>query len=117
MKIKFCTAFLLAALLLGSIEADDKAKIVFISGTPSHGPMAHEHRAGNTILADALNESGLNVDAVLVPHYGYPKDKSVLEDAATVVIFCTGHGGHVLNPKLDEFDAGREVSGVDGRLL
>ena len=28
-----------------------------------------------------------------------------MEDAATIVIFCTGHGGHVLNPKLKEFDA------------
>ena len=36
----------------------NKPKIVFISGKPSHGPMAHEHRAGNMILADALNKSG-----------------------------------------------------------
>ena len=27
------------------------------------------------------------------------------EDADTVVIFCTGHRGHVLNPHLAEFDA------------
>ena len=33
-----------------------------------------------------------------------PQDKSILEGAATVVIFCTGHRGHVLNPHLDEFD-------------
>ena len=100
---------LLTALILGvintSVFAADKAKIVFISGKPSHGPMAHEHRAGNTILADALNKSGLDVEAVVVPHYGYPEDKSVLKNAATVVIFCTGHRGHVLNPHLDEFDA------------
>ena len=82
-----------------------KAKIVFISGKPSHGPMAHEHRAGNMILADALNKSGLGVETVVVPHYGYPKDKSVLKDAATVVIFSTGHRGHVLRPHIDEFDA------------
>ncbi len=102
MNSKLCFAFLLVCSLLGSVNAADKAKIVFISGKPSHGPMAHEHRAGNSILADALNESGLDVDAVLVPHYGYPEDKSILDDAATVVIFCTGHRGHVLNPHLDE---------------
>ncbi|MBC8326271.1 MAG: ThuA domain-containing protein [Verrucomicrobia subdivision 3 bacterium] len=93
-------------LLSGSqIQAADKAKVVFISGKPSHGRLAHEHRAGNMILAKALNESGLPVEAVMVPHYGYPKDAAVLKDADTIVIFCTGHGGHVLNPKLEEFDA------------
>ncbi|MEM1228024.1 MAG: sulfatase-like hydrolase/transferase [Planctomycetota bacterium] len=81
-----------------------RAKIVFISGKPSHGPMKHEHRAGNMILADALNRSGLDVETVVVPHPGYPQDKSVFKDAATVVIFCTGHKGHVLNPHLDDFD-------------
>ena len=90
---------------VAAAQSSKPAKIVFISGKPSHGPMAHEHRAGNMILADALNTSGLNVDAVVVPYYGYPKDKSVLADAATVVIFSTGHQGHVLKPHLDEFDA------------
>ena len=96
--------FVLLLGLASTTAAEDKKKIVFISGKPSHGPMKHEHRAGNMILADALNRSGLNGDAVLVPHPGYPKDKSILQDAATVVIFCTGHGGHVLNAHLDEFD-------------
>jgi len=90
---------------VGSSGAAEKAKVVFISGSPSHGQMHHEHRAGNMILAQALNRSGLDVEAVLVPHYGYPRDKSILQDAATVVIFCTGHGGHVVKPHLDEFDA------------
>ena len=88
-----------------TVSAQDDAKIVFISGGPSHGPMKHEHRAGSMILAEALNRSGLPVDAKLVPHYGYPKDPAILDDASTVVIFCTGHRGHVLNPHLDEFDA------------
>ena len=82
----------------------EKTKIIFISGKPSHGKMKHEHRAGNMILAEALNDSGLNVDAQLVPHYGYPKDPSIFNDAATIVIFSTGHRGHVLRSHLDEFD-------------
>ena len=57
------------------------------------------------ILAKRLNESGLPVEAIVFGGVGYPKDASVLEDAATIVIFCTRHGGHVLNPKLKEFDA------------
>jgi len=86
-------------------SAEEKSKIVFLSGKPSHGRMYHEHRAGNMILAEALQRSGLLVDPQVVPYYGYPKDKSILQDAATVVIFCTGHRGHILRPHLDEFDA------------
>lgn len=86
-------------------SAADKSRIVFISGKPSHGPMKHEHRAGNMILADALNASGLDVEAVVLPDYGYPKDESVLQNAATIVIFSTGHKGHVLNSHLDDFDS------------
>jgi trehalose utilization protein len=104
MKMKNVVIAILAALLVSPLAAAEKAKIVFISGSPSHGRMHHEHRAGNMILAKDLNDSGLPVEAVLVPHYGYPKDPSILEGAATVVIFCTGHNGHVLNPQLDAFD-------------
>ena len=71
---------LLALLPAGGAFAEKK-KVVFISGGLSHGPGEHEHRAGNMILADALNKSGLDVEAVLVPHYGYPKDPSILSDA------------------------------------
>ena len=94
----------LGLLLSPHLIAADKAKVVFIAGKPSHGRMHHEHRAGNILLADALNKSGLNVEAVHVPHPGYPKDTAILDGAATVVIFCTGHRGHVLNAHLDEFD-------------
>jgi type 1 glutamine amidotransferase len=103
--ISHISIIVFAVLLAVPSWGADKAKIVFISGKPSHGRLAHEHRAGNLILANALNKSGLAVEAVMVPHYGYPKDASVLKDADTIVIFCTGHGGHLLNPKLKEFDA------------
>jgi putative heme-binding domain-containing protein len=106
--MKKLIVFLLTAavsLLTPPAEAAKKTKVVFISGKMSHGPMSHEHRAGNMILAKRLNESGLNIDAVVLPDIGYPKDSSVLKDADTIVLFCTGHGGHVLNPKLKEFDA------------
>ena len=60
----------LAGLLTGAaVEAADKAKVVFISGKPSHGRLAHEHRAGNMLLAKALNESGLLVEAVVLNYH------------------------------------------------
>ena len=43
-------------------SAAEKAKIVFLSGKPSHGRMYHEHRAGNMILAEDLKRSGLGVE-------------------------------------------------------
>ncbi len=106
MKNNFLVLLTLVFACLGlALEAADKAKIVFISGKPSHGRMKHEHRAGNILLSKALNASGLEVEAELVPHYGYPLNPDNLKGAACIVIFCTGHGGHVLNPKLKEFDA------------
>ena len=36
-------------------HAAEATKVVFISGKPSHGPMSHEHRAGNMLLAKRLN--------------------------------------------------------------
>ena len=99
------THFVLAlVVLIANQSLGDKAKIVFLSGAPSHGRMEHEHRAGNMILAEALNRSGLPVETHVVSDYGYPKNASVLQDAATVVIFCTGHSGHMLKPHLDQFD-------------
>ncbi len=51
-----------SGLLLGTTsEAADNAKVVFISGKPSHGRLAHEHLASNMILANGLNESGLPI--------------------------------------------------------
>ncbi len=90
--------------LAGSAIAADK-KVVFISGKPSHGPGAHEHRAGNMLLAKRLNEANLGIKTIVLPENGYPEDPAVLEDAATIVVFCTGHQNHLLNPKLKEFDA------------
>ena len=103
-KTIFWVAALIAILMVPN-QGAAQSKIVFISGQPSHGSMAHEHRAGNMILAKSLNASGLDVEAVLVPHYGYPEDVSILDDAATIVFFCTGHRGHLVNAHLDAFDA------------
>ena len=95
----------LVFLLPVPLQAADDTKVVFIHGKPSHGPMAHEHRAGSLLLAQALKDANLGIDAQVLSEMGYPSHPTVLEDADTIVIFCTGHQGHLLNPKLDEFDA------------
>ena len=104
MKYWFCLIVSFFFTTIGSAQ-EKKAKVVFISGKPSHGPGAHEHRAGNILLAKRLNEANLGIEAIVLSENGYPKDPKVLEGAATVVIFCTGHNGHLLNPHLEEFDA------------
>lgn len=102
--MRFGVLALAALYVLGatSSQAEDKKKIVFVAGKPSHAPGDHEHRAGSMLLAKALNENMPNVEAV-VTWYGWPEDTSVFEDAAAVVIYCDGGGNHVLNPHLDYF--------------
>ena len=39
------------------VHADTKKKVLFLHGKPSHGPGAHEHRAGEILMAKRLNES------------------------------------------------------------
>ncbi|MGF1583672.1 MAG: family 16 glycoside hydrolase [Gemmataceae bacterium] len=78
-------------------------KIVLIAGRPSHGYGAHEHNAGCLLLADGLNKSGLPVQAIVVKD-GWPKDTSVFEDAATIVIYADGGGRHPFNSHLEEID-------------
>ena len=98
-------SFLLPLFFFLPLAPVQAAKVVFISGKPSHGPMQHEHRAGNFILAKALRDADLGIEAVVLPKDGYPEDPSVLQDADSIVVFCTGYDGHLLNPNLEAFDA------------
>ncbi len=78
-----------------------KKKIVFLAGRKSHGYASHEHYAGCLVLAKCLTESMPNVEAVVVKD-GWPKDASILHDAAAIVIFSDGGGGHPMIAHLDE---------------
>lgn len=80
-----------------------KKKIVLIAGTKSHGYGAHEHKAGCMLLADALNKSGLSVEATVTTE-GWPKDDSILDDADSIVIYCDGGGRHPFNKHLDRIN-------------
>ena len=92
MKHLFLTT-LAAVAAVASANAADK-KIVLLAGTPSHGHLEHEHRAGCLLFQKCLSSvPGLNVTVV---SNGWPKDESVFEGAAAVLVFCTGGNGHLL---------------------
>jgi type 1 glutamine amidotransferase len=96
---------MLAILLLSTtfeIYAAEKTKIVFVAGKQSHGWGAHEHKAGCMLLADRLNKMK-NVEAIVTTN-GWPKDNSIFEGAATIVIYADGYGGHPIKPNLEFFD-------------
>ena len=71
-----------------------RKKIVFISGHPSHGYAQHEHYAGCMLLAKCLNESMPQVYAE-VWKYEWPADPHAFDNAAAIVIYCDGGGGHI----------------------
>jgi len=87
---------LLVALGLAALNASaaDK-KIVFIAGNPSHPAGEHEHRAGCLLLQSCLQ----NVPGVTTAVYtnGWPADAdSAFADAAAIIVYCDGGGGHPL---------------------
>ncbi len=86
------------------MTADERSKkIVLVAGPKSHGYMAHEHYAGCVLLAEALNRSGLGIQAN-VYRDGWPKDPKVFDDADAIVMFCDGGGRHMVIPHIDEVD-------------
>jgi type 1 glutamine amidotransferase len=105
MKLRLFAATFIA--LAGTAPAQDggKKKIVFVAGGPSHGYGDHEHLGGCMLLAKALNESGLAVEAVVTKDNGWPKDPAVFEGAAAVVMYSDGGGGHMVNRNLAAVDA------------
>ncbi len=77
--------------LLCVAPAHAKKKILFLAGPPSHSNGEHEFRAGCMLLADALNESGLEVEAK-VHYYGWPKDESIFEGVDACIIYADAGG-------------------------
>ncbi|HYG75660.1 MAG TPA: ThuA domain-containing protein [Planctomycetota bacterium] len=87
-------AIVLIALCVAPLHAEDaKKKIVLVAGRDSHGRGEHEFRAGCILLAKALNENVPSVNAVCT-FDGWPKDASIFDGAAAVVIYCDGGKGH-----------------------
>ena len=93
MKLFHVVSALLLFAVVSSSNGADK-KIVLIAGSPSHGYLEHEYRAGSLLFQKCL--AGISGVNVLVASNDWPKDPSVLDGADAVVMFCTGGGGHPL---------------------
>lgn len=78
-------------------------KILFLAGPDSHGPGEHEHKAGSERLASALQQRFPGFETVIV-YGGWPEDESVFSAVDSVVIYCDGGGGHLINEHLDRFE-------------
>ena len=90
--MKFLSLFLLCGAVVSASAADKK--IVLIAGSPSHGHLEHEHRAGLLLFQKCFTGvPGVNVTVV---SNGWPKDEKVLTGADAVVVFCTGGDAHLL---------------------
>jgi putative membrane-bound dehydrogenase-like protein len=94
MKFKKINLINLSALFFLSAFAsfaNDKTNILFIAGDTKHRHGIHEFKAGSMLLADALNKSGLNINAK-VHWYGWPEDESIFEGVDACVIYADGGG-------------------------
>jgi type 1 glutamine amidotransferase len=67
-------------------------KVVFIAGSPSHGPGEHEHRAGCLLLQKCLNQ--LPGFTSIVHSNGWPKEANAFDEADAIVLYCDGGDGH-----------------------
>lgn len=75
-----------------SSSADSgKKKILFIAGNTQHRHGYHEYRAGSMILAKALNDSGLPVEAS-VHWYGWPEDESIFDGVDACIVYADSAG-------------------------
>ncbi len=85
------------------VSPDRASKVVFLAGPDSHGPWAHEHRAGAELLAAALRER-FPATATINVYGGWPADESLLENADALVLYCDGGEGHLVNRHLAAFN-------------
>ncbi len=86
---------------LKRLPMEDVKKVVFVAGSPSHGYGDHEHNAGCTLLAKALNESGLPIHATVYRN-GWPKDVTAFDNTNAVVLFSDGGEGNMVLPHMDQ---------------
>lgn len=86
---------LCAGILAGSLSAAP-TRIALIAGPDSHGWGAHQHHAVIGCLAEALRDSGLEIQADVYLDQ-WPADLAQQQDLRSIVLYCDGEGDHLLN--------------------
>ena len=76
-----------------SASGSKTKRIVFVAGTPSHGPLQHEHNAGSLLLKKCLS-SVANLEVVVYQN-GWPKVADPFAGADAIIFFVTGGGAHL----------------------
>jgi putative membrane-bound dehydrogenase-like protein len=100
----FRSILTLSVILLGALQAAPK-KIIFISHLSSHGSGQHEYAAGCQLIGQWLEQAYGKDQVTWEHHINWPKDPDkAFRDAATVVFFCSGGNGHLVNSHVAEFD-------------
>jgi len=84
---------------------EDKQKIVFLAGVPSHGLGSHEHNAGCLLLAKELNENMGDKILATVYRNGWPDDPTALDNADAAIMYLDGGGRHFARFHLRQLDA------------
>ncbi len=104
--MKVLTRSLALLCLLATPLVAAPKKIVFISHLSSHGNGQHEYAAGCQLIGKWLVEAYGEDQVSYEHHLIWPEDpEAAFNDAATVVFFCTGGNGHLVNKHVREFDA------------
>ncbi len=85
-------------------EKLDRKVLCFIGHRTSHGFGKHEYHAGNHLIGEWLEKA---YPGQIEARYSvnWPENEAeFFADADTVVFFCTGGGGHLVNGHVSEFD-------------
>lgn len=86
--------------------ADGRKKLVMVAGRPSHGPGAHEFRAGCLLLEKCLDQA---CPQLVTAAYagGWPADPTAFDNADAVFFFADGGAGHPVlqSNRLAQIDA------------
>lgn len=86
--------------LKASAKKATAKKIILIAGTDSHAKDQHAHSAGVELFRKYLDAAGKGkAIETLVIKNNWPADPSVLDGAATIVVYSDGWGRHALMDK------------------
>ncbi len=102
-RFNLATLFLLLA-ALGHAFAQEKKVICFVGHKTSHGFGAHEYNAGNHLMGEWLAKA---YPGQIEARYSinWPQNEAeFFQDADSVVFFCSGGNGHLVNGHVPNFD-------------